>query len=292
LFDPEDSQSGAHSEVEIFTFPETGQQIRVIGTADNPLFCHADVCRGLDHSNPSVAIALVEAGDRVQIDARETDIPNLNMDKIINPVMWFLTEAGFYDLAIASRAPGAKAFKRWITHDVLPALRKTGSYGLVPKQFDPTDLDHVAQLAQIAADQKRQIAARDEKIKELTPGHELAETYAAANGTMTVQMFARTVQQWAKQRKINVKQEHVFDFLGQIGMLIRSKARSDYGQATATAIKSGWCENATKDVKTRTRGTVLTTWARITPPGVDHAWKRIHAAIGEFGTLDPKVIRP
>jgi prophage antirepressor-like protein len=293
LFDPYPSNSGGPSDaVEIFTFPETGQQIRIIGTAENPLFCHADVCRGLNHSNPTVALALVDDEDRVQVDVRETDIPNLNRDKVINPMMWFLTESGFYALALASKAPGAKKFRRWITHDVLPALRKSGGYSLVPKQFDPSDLDHVAQLAQIAADQKRQIEARDEKIIEMTPGYELAETYATANGTMTVRTLARNVQQWAHPRGIKVLQEHVFDFLGQIGMLIRSKASSDYGQATATAIKSGWCENATKDYKTKTRGTLLTTYARITPTGVDHAWKRIHQAIGEFNTLDPKVINP
>lgn len=290
LFEPGGSNQGS-SQVEIFTFPQTGQQIRIIGTAENPLFCHADVCRGLDHSNPSVALALVDGDDRVQVDARETDIPNLNKDKVINPIMWFLTESGFYDLALASKAPGAKAFKRWITHDVLPALRKTGSYNLVPTQFDPTDLEHVAQLARIAADQKRQIEARDEKIAELTPGHELAETYAAANGTMTVRTFARTVQQWAHRRGIKVLQEHVFDFLGMIGMVIRSKT-SEKGQATASAVKAGWCENSTTAYDTRTRGALLTTYARLTPQGVDHAWKRIHQAIGRFGTLDPKVIRP
>ncbi|GAA4221496.1 prophage antirepressor-like protein [Streptosporangium album] len=290
LFGPDDSQRGS-ADVEVFTFPATGQQIRIIGTAENPLFCHADVCRGLDHSNPSVALALVDDDDRVQVDARETDIPNLNRDKIINPMMWFLTESGFYDLALASKAPGAKAFKRWITHNVLPTLRKTGSYGLVPKQFDPTDLDHVVQLAQIAADQKRQIEAQGEKIAELTPGYELAETYAGAGGTMTIRTFARTVQQWAQPRDIKVLQEHVFDFLGMIGMVIRSNT-SEKGQATATALKAGWCENSTTDYTTHTRGTLLTTYARLTPKGVNHAWKRIHQAIGEFGTLDPKVINP
>lgn len=174
---------------------------------------------------------------------------------------------------------------------MLPALRKTGSYSIVPVQFDPTDLDHVAQLAQIAADQKRQIAARDEKIKELTPGHELAETFAAANGTMTIRTFARNVQQWAQPRGIKVLQQHVFDYLGMIGMIIRS-GTSEKGQATATALKAGWCENATTDYETHTRGKLLTTYARLTPKGVNHAWKRIHQTIGEFNTLDPKVIRP
>lgn len=134
-------------------------------------------------------------------------------------------------------------------------------------------------------------ASATAKVAELTPGSELAETYAAANGTMTIRTFARTVQQWAQTRGIKVLQEHVFDYLGIIGMVIRAKT-SEKGQATATALKAGWCENSTKDYDTYTRGTLLTTYARLTPRGVDHAWKRIHEAIGKFGTLDPKVIRP
>lgn len=288
LFDPEASNSGGPSgEVEVFTFPETGQQIRVIGTAENPLFCHADVCRGLDHSNPSVALALVEQDDRVQVDARETDIPNLNRDKVVNPVMWFLTESGFYDLALASKAPRAKAFKRWITHDVLPALRKTGSYS-VPQQRRELSNRELALMVIEEADRADRAEAH---AKALEAPAALAETYAAANGTVTLRTFARNVQQWAHPRGIKVLQEHVFDFLGLIGMVIRSNT-SEKGQATAYALKAGWCENATTDYETRTRGMLLTTYARLTQKGVDHAWKRIHSAIGEFGTLDPKVIRP
>lgn len=295
LFDPGASNSGdSFGAVEVFTFSATGQQIRIIGTAEDPLFCHADVCRGLDHSNPTVALGLVDADDRVQIDVRETDIPNLNKDKVINPIMWFLTESGFYDLALASRAPGAKAFKRWITHEVLPALRKTGRYGVPEPRRELSNRELAMMVLEEAdrADRAEVLAANaTAKVHELTPGHELAETFAAANGTMTIRTFARQVQQWAQPRGIKIYQDHVFDYLGMIGIIIRAKT-SEKGQATATAIKAGWCENATTDYETHTRGKLLTTYARLTPKGVRHAWKRIHATIGEFNTLDPKVIRP
>lgn len=284
LFDPESSRRG-RSDMEVFTFSETGQQIRIIGTPENPLFCHADVCRGLDHSNPTMALSLVEADDRIQIDIRETDIPNLNKDKVINPVMWFLTEAGFYDLALASKAPGAKRFKRWITHDVLPALRKAGTYSIPQPRRELSNRE----LAMMVIEEADRADRAEAKAKELEAPAALAITYAAANGTTTVRAFARTVQQWAQQRGIKVLQEHVFDYLGRIGMIIRSKT-SDYGQATATAIKAGWCENATTDYETTTRGTMLTSYAKLTRKGVDHAWRRIYKAIGEFGSLDPKVI--
>lgn len=284
LFDPPDpSEGGTSKELAPFEFPFTGQEVRAFLINGAPWFVALDACAILALGNSRSAVATLDEDER---DVHTVDTPGGPQQ------MQIISESGLYSLILRSRKPEAKAFKKWITSDVLPSIRKSGSYGLVPKQFDPHDLDHVAQLAQIAADQQRQIKARDEKIAELLPGHELAETYAAANGTMTLQTFARTVQQWATQRKIKVNQDHVFAFLGQIGMLIRSKARSDCGQATATAVKAGWCENATTDVKTKTRGTILKTYAKMTPEGVDHAWKRIFATVGEFGTLDPAVIRP
>ncbi|MFN2636872.1 MAG: BRO family protein [Gemmatimonadaceae bacterium] len=293
LFDSGDApQGGTSGELQPYEFPFTGEHVRAGLIDGEPWLVAPDVCFILKHSNVTMAVKGLDDDEHRTIyrgSSEALNFPDLFADQRIQSVK-LINESGLYSLVLRSKVPAAKEFKKWVTA-VLRQIRQTGSYG-VPQQFDPSNLDHVAQIAQLAADQKRQIEARDEKIAELLPGHELSETYAAANGTMTVQTFARTVQQWATARKIKVNQDHVFDFLGQIGMLIRSKARSDYGQATAQAIKSSWCENATKDIKTRTRGVILTTYARLTPQGVDHAWKRIHQVIGEFGTLDPKVIRP
>lgn len=293
LFDSGDgSQGGPSGEIQPYEFPFTGEQVRAGLIDGEPWLVAPDVCFILKHSNVTMAVKGLDDDEQRTIyrgSSEALNFPDLFADQRIQQVK-LINESGLYSLVLRSKVPAAKEFKKWVTA-VLKQIRQTGSYSLVPQQFDPSDLDHVAQLAQIAADQKRQIEARDEKIAELTPGHELAETYAAANGTMTVRTFARNVQQWAQPRGIKVLQEHVFDFLGIIGMLIRAKT-SEKGQATATALKAGWCENSTTDYETRTRGTLLTTYARLTPQGVDHAWKRIHATIGEFNTLDPKVIRP
>lgn len=101
-----------------------GQPIRIAFTGDNePVFIAADVCRAVDITNVSQALARLDEDEK-------TDI-------ILNDVtgrpqkQWCVTESGLYTLILSSRKSETKAFKRWITHDVLPQIRKTGSY-IVP----------------------------------------------------------------------------------------------------------------------------------------------------------------
>ena len=58
------------SEITLFSFPATGQQVRVIGDHNRPLIHHGDACKILEHSNPSVAIRMVDEDERVKIDMR------------------------------------------------------------------------------------------------------------------------------------------------------------------------------------------------------------------------------
>lgn len=292
LFDSGDApQGGTSGELQPYEFPFTGEHVRAGLIDGEPWLVAPDVCFILKHSNVTMALKGLDDDEHRTIyrgSSEALNFPDLFADQRIQSVK-LINESGLYSLVLRSKVPAAKEFKKWVTA-VIKQIRQTGSYG-VPQQFDPSNLDHVAQIAQLAADQKRQIQAQGKKIAELTPGHELAEVFAGAGGTMTVRTLARNVQQWAQPRGIKVLQDHVFEFLGSIGMIIRADT-SEKGQATATALKAGWCENNTKDYETKTRGTLLTTYARLTPKGVNHAWKRIHSAIGEFGTLDPKVINP
>lgn len=82
----------------------------------------ADVCRALEVGNPSDAVARLDADDRTLVS-----IEGSSNGKPVNAV----NEPGLYSLVLGSRKPEAKAFKRWITHEVLPSIRKTGGYHLV-----------------------------------------------------------------------------------------------------------------------------------------------------------------
>lgn len=109
-------------DLQVFESPDFGK-VRTVMVDNVPWFVAKDVCECLEIGNPSQAIT------RLDEDERNTLILN---EGIGNPEKAVVNEYGLYNLILGSRKPEAKAFKRWITHEVLPAIRKTGSY-FVPK---------------------------------------------------------------------------------------------------------------------------------------------------------------
>lgn len=104
-----------------------GADIRVIGTQDSPLFCLADVCGVLELSAPHMVAARLDDDEKVRSLA---STPGGDQE------MWFVTEPGLYRVIMRSDKPAAKAFTRWVTHEVLPSIRKHGCYpatGVKPK---------------------------------------------------------------------------------------------------------------------------------------------------------------
>ena len=104
--------------LQIFENKEFGK-VRTIVKNSEPLFIAKDVCDILGLSNSRQAVS--------RLDNDEKNTVTLN-DGIGNPNKTVVNEYGLYNLVLASRKPQAKAFKRWITHEVIPAIRKTGKY--------------------------------------------------------------------------------------------------------------------------------------------------------------------
>lgn len=116
------------NELQIFENPEFGK-IRAIERNGEPWFVAADVCRALDLCDTSKAL------DRLDDDEKGTSlIRTLGGEQKMNIV----NEPGLYTLVLGSRKPEAKAFKRWITHEVIPSIRKHGAY-LSPEIMDKLD---------------------------------------------------------------------------------------------------------------------------------------------------------
>lgn len=110
------------NELKIFENEQFGI-IRAVDLNGEPWFVAADVCRVLEHSNVTVALERLDDDERSKFNlGRQGDT-------------WCVNEPGLYSLVLGSRKPEAKAFKRWITHEVLPMLRRTGSYS-VPYTMD------------------------------------------------------------------------------------------------------------------------------------------------------------
>ena len=109
------------NKIEVFKNEQFGE-IRTTLIENEPWFVAVDVCRALEIGNSSQAISRLDADEKMI-----TLISNEG-NKRGNPNMTVVNEPGLYTLILSSRKPEAKTFKRWITHDVIPMIRKTGCY--------------------------------------------------------------------------------------------------------------------------------------------------------------------
>lgn len=158
--------SGAHDAVQAFDF--NGLTLRALLVEGEPWFIGVDACNALELKNSRDALGRLDPDDVGNADV----IDSLGRTQKMKTV----TEAGLYQLIFQSRTGAAQAFKRWVTHDVLPAIRRTGSYA-VEKQPE-TALEWAEKFietekARLAlAEENKALAPKAEVYdKILTPEH-------------------------------------------------------------------------------------------------------------------------
>lgn len=131
-FNSKGNQSFANSNenaIQVFNNPQFGA-IRTAGSVDNPIFCLADVCRVLGLSEKGVNQRLT---DEVISNYPITDSLGRTQQAL------FVNEDGLYDVILDSRKPEARQFRKWVTSEVLPSIRKTGGY-IATHQDDTPEL--------------------------------------------------------------------------------------------------------------------------------------------------------
>lgn len=126
------------NQLQVFENQDFGR-LRTVMVDGEPWFVAADVCRALEHSNVSMAMERLDEDERAKFNLGHP----MNDTNCVN-------EPGFYTLVMGSRKPEAKAFKRWVTHEVLPALRKTGSYTMPNAEPDLPD-KYMAHMEKLTA---------------------------------------------------------------------------------------------------------------------------------------------
>lgn len=142
------------SEMQIFEKAEFGK-IRVVEHEGQPWFVAKDVCEILELGNPRSSLALLDDDEK---DIHSMDTPGGKQG------MTIVSESGLYSLILRSRKPEAKAFKRWVTHEVIPSIRKTGGYLMAKPEDTPEAI--LARAVLVAQDTIRRIEAeRDEAIR-------------------------------------------------------------------------------------------------------------------------------
>lgn len=183
----------------LFAFQD--ERIRVtVDAAGEPWFVAADVCRVLDVQNVTDAIKCLDGDD---LDSSEV-IDSIGRTQKANTV----SEAGLYQLIFASRKPEAKAFKRWVTKEVIPAIRKTGQYQVaapaLPKSFPEA-------LRALADAEEAKLALALEN-SELRPKAEFFDAVTASEDTLGMNETAKLLSMGRNKMMAQLRKLHVFRF--------------------------------------------------------------------------------
>lgn len=169
----------AVAEPNLFSFD--GVDVRVIMRGGEPWFVAADVCRSLDISNATDAMRRLDEDERTLVSIEGAPPAGLNV----------ISESGLYSLILGSRKPEARRFKRWVTKEVLPAIRKTGSY---QTSADPMKvLADPAALRGLLSDYAGRVLELEAEVAETRPKAEALDRIATADGSMNVTTAAKTL---------------------------------------------------------------------------------------------------
>lgn len=213
---------------EIQRFEFKGAALRTL-TDENgePWFVAKDVCDVLELSNVGQALARLDDDEKSSI--------TLNDGTPGNPNKAIVSESGLYALVLASRKPEAHEFKRWVTHEVLPQIRKTGGY--IPTTDVDDDMTILAKAVMIGQrtmeEQKRRIAEQSEHIKVLEPKARFADAVAASDSTCLIGELAKML----RQNGLDIGQNRLFEILRQDGYL--GKTGSNRNVPTQKAMDLG-----------------------------------------------------
>lgn len=195
------------SEIQSYNF--NGASLRTLtDEAGEPWFVAKDVCDILEISNPSDALKRLDDDERSRFNLGRQGETNI------------VNEAGLYVLVLGSRKPEAHEFKRWVTHEVLPQIRKTGGY--IPTTDADDDMTILAKAVMIGQRtmeaQKRKIAEQQTRIDELQPKARFADAVAASDGTCLVGELAKML----RQNGMDIGQNRLFRLLQADGYLGKS----------------------------------------------------------------------
>lgn len=217
---------------EIQKFDFKGASLRTLtDKAGEPWFVAKDVCDILGMSNPSMAVTALDKDEVAQIDPKDY----LGSENRSNQAVNIVSEPGLYKLIMRSRKPEAKEFQRWVTHEVLPQIRRTGGY--IPTADVDDDMTILAKAVMIGQrtmeEQKRRIAAQQSRIVELEPKARFADAVAASDGTCLVGELAKML----RQNGMDIGQNRLFRLLQADGYL--GKTGSNRNVPTQRAMDLG-----------------------------------------------------
>lgn len=239
--------------IKIFENEQFGKVRIAMSESNEPFFCLADVCQILDLIPSKVAQRLDK--DVLSKYPLETagGIQQAN----------FVDEDGLYDTILDSRKPEAKKFRKWVTSEVLPCIRKTGGY--IATKMDDTPEEIMARALIVAQEtlkrKEQRLIEAEQKIQKNAPKVLFADAVCTSQRSCLIAELAKILQ----QNGVNIGQNRLFSWMRENGYLCQ---KGDYyNQPTQKAMKLGLFELKKTSIN-KPDGTVLvTTTTKVTGKG-------------------------
>lgn len=213
--------------IQVFENAEFGT-IRTLTEDGEPWFVAKDVCEALGLSNTTEALRNLDDDEVGNISNSEVAQNGGRAPRIVS-------EPGFYKLVMRSRKPEAKAFQRWVTHEVLPAIRRDGGY--MAAKPDETPEETMARALRIADETMRRQKERIESLSsanaEMRPKALFADAVAASESTCLVGELAKMIA----QNGVDIGQNRLFAWMREKGYL--GKSGCNYNRPTQRSIEMG-----------------------------------------------------
>lgn len=210
------------NDLKIFENKEFGE-IRTVIENGEPWFVGRDVAEALGFKRPADALSShVDAEDKKL--AKVGEIPTL---KTGNFGAYVINESGLYSLILSSKLPNAKKFKKWVTGEVLPSIRKNGGY--IAGQETMSDDELMARALQVA---QNKILERDKQIETMKPKAIFADAVAASHTSILIGDLAKLIS----QNGVSIGQKRLFKWLRDNGYLIKREG-SDRNMPTQRSME-------------------------------------------------------
>lgn len=237
-------------ELQVFENSEFGQ-IRAIEINRVTWFVGKDVTDVLGYQNPSKALA-----DHVDSDDK---LNNDSLSSLGQRGGWLINESGLYSLVLSSKLPTAKRFKKWVTSEVLPTIRKHGAYLTDEKAYDITHNPNG--LADLLLQAGEQLKQKELVIKDLKPKALFADAVSASKNSVLIGELAKIL----KANGVNIGQHRLFQWLRDNHYLM---ARGEsYNQPTQRSMELGLMELKKTTITSGNGDTVTKTTTKITGKG-------------------------
>lgn len=219
---------------EIFNFK--GQEVRTVAINEEPWFVANDVAIVLGYSNQRDALSKhVDNEDKITLTSQ-----NATLENIPNRGLSAINESGLYSLILSSKLPQAKEFKRWVTSEVLPAIRKHGMYA-IDNLLDNPDMaiaafQRLKEERQLRLQAQEEIAQKNQIIQELQPKATYYDLILQSESLVAISVIAKDYGMSARKLNDLLHELKVQFKQGSTWLLYQKYASKGYTQSKTHTI--------------------------------------------------------